>query len=135
MSKLRILIILFLIVLIPMGILTKFYSGPMQQWINNSLGGLFYEIFWCFVFAFLFQKARAFNIAIIVFLVTCTLEFLQLWHPPFLEYLRSFFFGRTILGTSFNYMDFPYYAMGSLLGYFMLQFLKKHLSPERNSSF
>jgi hypothetical protein len=38
-----------------------------------------------------------------VLVATCLLEFLQLWHPPLLEAVRSTFIGRTVLGTSFTW--------------------------------
>lgn len=120
MNRQRLIILLVLIIIIPIGFFSKFYSGPANQWVNNSLGGLFYEIFWCLVIAFILIKANPFKIALWVFVITCLLEFLQLWHPPFLEILRNNFMGRTILGSSFNWMDFPYYFVGSLLGYFLL---------------
>lgn len=125
MMKRKRLIILFSIVyIIPLGFYTKFYSGPSQAWVNNSLGGLFYEIFWCLLVALIFTKAKAIKVAMWVFVITCSLEFLQLWHPAFLEVLRNNFIGRTILGNSFNWMDFPYYFVGSLTGYFILKGIK-----------
>lgn len=125
MGKYRLLIILILFIIIPLGFLTKFYSGPAEDWVSNSLGGLFYEIFWCLVIAFIFVKVKPINIAQWVFIITCLLEFLQLWHPDFLEVLRNSFIGRTILGNSFNWMDFPYYFFGSLAGYFLLSGIKR----------
>lgn len=124
MSKYRLLILLALIVIIPVGFLTKFYTGPAQVWVNNSLGGLFYEIFWCLTFAFIFHNCKPMKIAFWVFFTTSVLEFLQLWHPPFLELFRSNFIGRTILGSSFNWHDFPYYILGSALGYAILSLIK-----------
>jgi len=120
MSKYRLLIVLALIVIVPVGFLTKFYTGPAQLWVNNSLGGLFYEIFWCLSFAFLVPTSKPIKIALWVFIATCSLEFLQLWHPPFLEFVRNNFIGRTILGNSFNWSDFPYYIIGSSMGYAIL---------------
>jgi len=60
-----------------------------------------------------------------VFIVTCLLECLQLWHPPFLEVLRSGFIGRTIIGTSFVWSDFIYYVLGCLAGWFWLERIRK----------
>lgn len=120
MKRQRLIIFLLLIIIIPIGFLTKFYTGPFSIWVNNSLGGSFYEIFWCLVIAFIFVKINPIKIALWVFVLTCLLEFLQLWNPPFLEIIRNNFMGRTILGNSFNWMDFPYYFVGSLLGYFLL---------------
>jgi hypothetical protein len=128
-SKKRLLTLLFIILIIPLGFFTKFYSGPAQDWINNSLGGLLYEIFWCLLLYLLFPKSKIGFLAVVVLLSTCLLELLQLWHPSFLESLRSNFIGRTILGNAFNWMDFPYYFAGSFLGYFVLRFISG--TPER----
>ncbi|MCD4730999.1 MAG: DUF2809 domain-containing protein [Bacteroidales bacterium] len=120
MAKQRLITVLILIVIVPLGFITKFYSGPAEDWINNSVGGLLYEVFWCLVIAFIFTKIKPIKIAIWVFIITCMLEFLQLWHPVFLEVVRNNFIGRIILGNSFNWMDFPYYFAGSILGYLIL---------------
>lgn len=134
MNKKRLVIILLLIVIIPVGFYTKYYSGPAHAWINNSMGGLVYEIFWCLVVAFFFPRSKAFKIALWVFGITCLLEFLQLWHTPLLEYIRSGFIGRTVLGNSFNWLDFPYYAVGSLCGWYLLKMVQKITAINRHTS-
>lgn len=125
LNKQRLVTLLLLIIIIPAGFYTKFYSGPAQPWVSDSFGGLLYEIFWCLVFYFLFPKSKPSVIAITVFIATCILEFLQLWHPAFLEILRRNFIGRTILGNSFNWYDFPYYFIGSVLGWLTLRLIHK----------
>jgi hypothetical protein len=65
------------------------------------------------------------KIAAGVLAATCVLEFLQLWHPPFLEALRSNFLGATILGTTFDWTDFPYYFAGSGIGWLWLNMLRQ----------
>ncbi len=100
------------LIIIPIGFYSKFYRGPASEWVNNSLGGVFYELFWCFLLLLIRPAMRPGFIAIIVLIGTCALEFLQLWHPPFLESLRSTFIGRTLLGTTFFWSDIPYYFLG-----------------------
>ena len=124
-KKYRLLLVLLLIVIVPLGFYTKFYGGPGHAWVNNTLGGFIYEVFWCLVVAFLLPGLKPLRIAVYVFSVTCLLEVLQLWHPGFLEYLRSFFIGRTILGSAFSWMDFPYYAAGSATGWYILRLFGK----------
>ena len=119
-------ILISIIIIVPLGIYTKFYSGQAARWVNDSLGGVLYVIFWC-LFAFLFlSNTKPWKIATAVFAVTCFLEFLQLWQPPLLEYLRSNFIGRTILGTSFTWSDFPYYIVGCGIGWLWMKSLQKH---------
>lgn len=109
------------LIIVPLGFSTKFYSGYGQGWVRDSLGGVFYEIFWCLMVYLGCRKLKIGVITVIVLVVTCCLEFLQLWHPPFLEYLRSSFIGRTILGTSFAWSDFPYYFLGCGIGWLWLK--------------
>jgi hypothetical protein len=112
---------LSLVVIVPTGFYSKWYRGPGAHWVNDSLGGVFYVIFWCVVFSFCLPTVRAARIALAVLAATCCLEFLQMWHPPFLEFLRSFFIGRTILGSSFDWYDFPYYFLGAALGWLWMK--------------
>ena len=114
-----------LLIIIPLGLLTKFYNGSGAAWANNSLGGVFYEIFWCLLIFLIFAKFKPVLIATAVFLITCALEFSQLWKPEFLEILREYFFVRTVIGNSFTWSDFPYYFIGSLAGFAMLVMIKR----------
>jgi len=43
---------------------------------------------------------------------------------PILELIRSNFIGRTIIGSTFDWFDFPSYFLGSSIGWFWLARLK-----------
>ncbi len=118
--------IIILLILVPAGFYTKMYSGPACNWVNDKLGGVLYEIFWCLVFYILLPKSKPLKIAIWVFVITCILELVQLLNNSFLEIIRSDFIGQTIIGNSFTRSDFPYYFIGSVLGYLMLKNLEKY---------
>jgi len=106
------------------GFLSKWYTGPAHYWFNNYGAGLLYEVFWCLtVFFFIPNKKHITPIATSVFTVTCILETLQLWKPPFLQLLRSTFLGKALLGTTFVWWDFPHYVLGCLMGWAWLRFL------------
>ena len=109
----------------PLGFYSKFYRGPATEWVSGSLGGVLYEIFWCLLIFLCFPRTKPLRIAGIVLAVTCLLEFLQLWHPPFLETLRSCFLGRALLGTTFTWLDLPHYLAGSLLGWLWVERLRR----------
>jgi len=116
--------IISIALIIPAGIYSKFYSGPAAGWVNNYLGGILYVVFWCLV-TFLCTKLRwPWRVAICVGITTSILEILQLWHPPFLETIRSTFIGATLLGTTFTWLDFPYYVAGSIIAGFWMVFLR-----------
>jgi len=118
----RICIILSLLIITLAGFLCKFYSGIFQHWINNYLAGVLYEVFWCLViFFFYFDKKHITKIAIGIFSVTSLLEILQLFHPYILELIRSTFMGRTLIGTTFSWWDFPHYIVGCIIGWFWMR--------------
>lgn len=110
--------------IVPLGFYTKFYDGPQAGWVNHSLGGVFYEIFWCLLVFFLLPGVRAWTIALCVLAITCALEFAQLWHPPALTLVRSHLIGATLLGTTFSWYDFPYYLVGVTIGWAGISMLK-----------
>lgn len=114
------LTILIILVITPIGFATKSYEGVGERWMHNYGGAILYEIFWCLVLFLIFKKLRPWLNAFYVFLATSLLEVAQLWHPPFLVSIRSTFIGRTIFGTTFVWLDFLYYVIGSLIGYFIL---------------
>ena len=109
--------------IVPLGFYTKFYSGPAAGWVNHSLGGVLYVIFWSLLFSLILPRAKAWKIVKGVFTVTCLLEFLQLWHPAFLEAVRDTFIGVTLIGNSFSWLDLIHYAAGSLLAWGLLALL------------
>jgi hypothetical protein len=119
------------LVITPIGFLTKFYRGLLGDWVNNSLGGVLYEIFWILVLFLLFPKRKYLNIIpILVFGITSALEFLQLYRHPILDTIRSTFIGRTLIGTSFVISDFFYYALGCLAGWIILEICYRKICPE-----
>jgi len=117
-------ILLLLLVITPLGFYSKFYAGPGAYWVNNSLGGVLYEIFWCCAILFLVPKAKPLIIAAWVLALTCFLETLQLWHPPFLQAIRKTFIGQTLIGTSFVWTDFIYYVTGCCIGYISMRIMQ-----------
>ncbi|MGH1395181.1 MAG: DUF2809 domain-containing protein [Trichormus sp.] len=56
-----------------------------------------------------------------VLVITCLLEFMQLWHPPFLVFISSFWWGKMLIGNAFTWADFPYYFIGCGLGWLWLR--------------
>ena len=114
-------LLIIVIILVPIGILMKLYSGPAGHFISNRLVDLVYVVFWCFVFALLFIKANRIVVIAAVFLITCGLEFLQLYSNPQLERIRNTFIGHSLIGSSFAAYDFIFYTLGAILAYVWLK--------------
>jgi hypothetical protein len=121
-TKIRRLSLISLLIITPLGLLTKFYNGPAESWINHYAGDILYQIFWCLVLFFFFPTRSAIGpIPILVFIFNSIIEFLQLWKPPFLEGVRYTFLGKLTLGTQFDWQDFIYYLIGSFIGWLWLR--------------
>ena len=125
LSKTRIYTLFSILLITPLGFFTKLYTGNGDTWINDHLGGTFYVIFWCLIIYLIFPRTKPLIIAGWVLAVTVLLEFLQLYHPKFLELLRETFIGQTILGSSFNRIDFVFYLLGWGLAILWLTGLNK----------
>ena len=106
-----------LAVITPLGFLTKFYSGPGADWVAHHAGGFLYVVFWIALVLALWPRSSGAMVAASVLAVTCALEFAQLWHPPFLEPVRSTFLGHALLGSTFTGSDFIWYFLGAAAGY------------------
>ncbi len=109
----------------------KSYRGPGHVWVNHwGPASVAYVIFWMLLlFLLLPQKSRIVPIAVVVCLLTCGIEFLQLWQPPWLQAMRGTFLGKCILGTSFSWWDFPAYPIGCVLGSGLLRLIVHVSSP------
>ena len=106
-----------LAVVTPLGLATKFYSGPGAAWVSGSAGGFLYVVFWIALILALRPRLSRTAVAAGVLAATCALEFAQLWHPPLLERMRATFVGHALLGSTFAWSDFPYYFLGASVGY------------------
>ena len=104
--------------------LWRYYSGWGEYWIRFYISGIIYVMFWClFFFLFWPGKKNIFRIPLAVFVATCALEFLQIWKPAFLQSFRSTLLGSALLGTSFVWLQFPYYVAGAAISVLLLTIL------------
>lgn len=125
----RWLTILSILIIVPVGLLSKHYTGYLPKWINDILGDILYEVFWClFVFLFIPDRKAVNKIALGVFAITCGIECMQLWHPPPPFEWRSYLLGRLLLGNVFDWWDFPKYVVGSIIGWLWLRQITNHSS-------
>jgi hypothetical protein len=112
----RLSLLISILIIVPLGYVVRFHGAAPESLID-LFGSVAYEIFWILLVALLFPKASPLWTAVGVCLATCVIEFLQLWHPPFLEAMRATLPGRLVLGNNFAWSDFFSYFIGSFLGW------------------
>jgi hypothetical protein len=116
---------IILVLLIPIGLYTKIYTGMGHQFVGNSLGGIIYVIFFIMLASLLFPSAPPIKLSFIVLCITCLLELSQLIQNDILNRLRTRFIFRALFGSVFNTSDFLFYVFGALLALGILLVLKK----------
>lgn len=102
-----------MVVLVPLGVGTKFYGGPGGGWVRAHAGGVLYVVFWSLVVLGLWPRLSPWTAAVAVLVGTSVLEGLQCWQPPLLEMVRNTFVGHAVLGSTFSWADFPHYVVGA----------------------
>jgi hypothetical protein len=112
------------IVLIPIGILTKVYSGIGSEFANNYLGGVIYVVFFIMLTSLISPNAHPLKISLFVVGITCLIEVSQLIQSDIFKNLRTHFLIRSLIGNVFNVFDFIFYFVGGLIGYGILSGLK-----------
>ena len=120
--KRQIIILILILIVIPFGLFSKVYTGIGEKWVQDYFGDILYEILWCLVF-FLFFKSKRAIIAIPfwVFVVTSLIEVSQLFFYLVPKTIRSTVVWKLLLGSSFVWWDFLYYALGCFLGWLLLR--------------
>lgn len=116
--------ILLIIILPPLGLLTKTHLGSGYEFVNNYLGGVIYVVFFIVLASLVFPKASPLKMSLIVLCITSLFEFTQLIQIDFLNRLRQSFIIRALIGSVFNIIDFVFYLAGATLGYSILLILK-----------
>ena len=128
-------IVLALCVVVPAGLALKFlYHGPGAVWAQRYGAAILYEVFWVLVLRLFARGLSPLAAATWVFGLTCLLEVLQLWQPAPLTAVSSTFLGAILLGTTFDPLDFPHYALGCGIGYLSTSILSRenpHASAPR----
>lgn len=107
----------------------------LPPWWKGHGGGIPYVLFWITLGFVLFPfRRRILPIVLAACLMTCLLEFLQLWKPDWLMQIRGTRFGAALLGSGFDWNDFPPYFMGAALGAIVLVALSTGFSETRDRS-
>ncbi|WP_319419898.1 ribosomal maturation YjgA family protein [Pleurocapsa sp. FMAR1] len=114
-------IFILILIIVPLGLFSKAYTGIGQAWVHDYSGDILYEILWCLVFSWFFPSKRAtVIIPVWVFIVTSLIEISQLFFTHVPIALRETIIWKLLLGSTFVWWDFPHYAIGCLLGWLIL---------------
>lgn len=69
-----------------------------------------------FALGMVFTRATTLQVALTAVAFSWAIEFLQLYHAPWIDSIRSTVLGRLVLGSTFNSPDLVAYVIGVVLG-------------------
>lgn len=127
----RIVSLVLLFILSAVGFwMWRCYRGWGQYWVKDYVSGIVYVmVLSVAMFTVLPSRKNTVRIPLIVFMLTCILEFLQLYKPPILQAFRATLIGQALIGTTFVWLQFPFYIAGAISSYFLLKFLFSAQKP------
>jgi hypothetical protein len=92
---------------------------PISSFLSKYGGDALWALLVFLGFGFVFARASTVRIALIAVGFAWSIEFLQLYHAPWIDSIRSTRFGQLVLGSIFNSPDLIAYAVGIVFGAFV----------------
>ena len=114
-----------LALLIAVGLATRSHPHWFPRFVALYGGDTLWTAFFVVLFSLFAPAARPKSLALAAFAFSVLIELSQLWHPAWLNRLRSTRPGALLLGNAFTWSDFACYAAGALMGYFLVRILKR----------
>lgn len=105
-----------MLVITAFGLPARMIQDRLPGWYVQYFGDYLWAMLVFFVFALALQRISTLKVAILTLLFTYFIELAQLFHPPWLEYLRSIKVLALILGFTFLWSDIAAYTLGILTG-------------------
>ena len=103
-----------ILIVIVLGIIARDNMAP--HGIHPYLGDTLYGLMWFLVFGFLFKDIAPWKAFVMGMLACYTIEALQLYDSPFLDYIKTYEIGALLLGFTFSWSDIMSYTLGGILG-------------------
>lgn len=100
------------------GLLLRSGFLPLPYFLTKYGGDALWALVVFLCFGFLFRRSSTLRLALAAICFAWSIEFLQLYHAPWIESNRATLFGRLVLGASFNSPDLLAYVVGIAIGTF-----------------
>jgi hypothetical protein len=119
-----------MIVITAFGLPARMIQARLPSWYVQYFGDYLWAMLLFFGFALILQKTSTFKVAITTLLFTYSIEVSQLFHPTWLNNLRSIKIFAIALGFTFLWSDIIAYTLGIFSGVLIEYFLFRNTSFE-----
>src|SRR5687768_2894549 len=118
--------LLIMLVITAFGLPARLIQDRLPVWYTLYFGDYLWAMLLFFLFALMLRTSSTFKAALITVLFTYLIEISQLFHPQWLEYLRSIKLFALVLGHGFLWSDIAAYTVGIATGALLECFLLKN---------
>lgn len=112
----RPLYLLWIALTVGAGLLLRSRFVSLPEAVEKYGGDALWALMVFFGFALLFHRASTLRLGLLALGFAWAIEFLQLYHAPWIEGIRARRIGHLILGSTFNAPDLLAYVAGVALG-------------------
>ena len=114
------------------GLPARTIQDKLPSWYVQYFGDYLWAMLLFFGFALLLRNSNTLKVVFVTLLFTYCIEVTQLFHPQWLEYLRSIKLFGLILGYTFLWSDIVAYTLGISTGALIEYSLLRNISLQRN---
>jgi hypothetical protein len=117
--------LLIMLVITAFGLPARLIQDQLPTWYTLYFGDYLWAMLLFFLFALTLRTSNTFKVAMVTLVFTYIIEISQLFHPQWLEYLRSIKLFALVLGYGFLWSDIAAYTVGVSTGALLECFLQK----------
>lgn len=115
-SRKRLAYAVSIMLVIGVGLLWRSGLVPLPGWLVKYGGDALWALAVFLGLGWVFRQSRTGRVALAAVFCAWGVEFLQLYHAPWIDAIRATRPGRLVLGTTFNAPDLLAYPVGIALG-------------------
>lgn len=106
-------------IVILLGLGSRHYSNIIPEWIGGFAGDTLWALMVFLGIGFIFKAWSTLKVGIAAVLFSFSIETSQLYHSPWIDYIRRTPLGALVLGFGFLWSDLICYTFGIILGIFI----------------
>lgn len=125
MLKRKIIYLVLFIFFTWLAIATRTHAGWFHPFIQEYGGDIIWAGMFLFFLRIFLGRMYLLKLAFICYLLGVSVEFLQLYHAPWIEAIRQTRVGGLMLGFGFLWSDIICYAVGTAIAYCMIRIIER----------
>lgn len=127
-EKSRVALLKFFIIVFPLWLSGKFYSGPYFEFVRNYLTAIILIIMLALVFQMVFTKARGERVVLCIVIILSLLQIAYFFFPSLAALVHFSLGSATFLGAKHSIHLIPYYGVGGFIAFFVLRSCRREES-------